>query len=78
MNPYSTVNHRHMMDDKAGHIEMADAYLPQEEAHWLEVESRLHPPERWIQVGKATSVHTGAPVRSRQSKDEELVLGMYC
>ncbi|KAK3094793.1 hypothetical protein FSP39_006308 [Pinctada imbricata] len=56
----------------------AEMYMPPEEAHWMEVESRLLPLDngRWIQVGKATGVQSKAPERSHNTHDQELVLGL--
>ncbi|XP_062615077.1 golgin subfamily A member 4-like isoform X3 [Saccostrea cucullata] len=80
-NPYSSMSHddrQRRVNDFVSRLDKDELFSPREEAHWRQVESRLpHPPdpERWIHVGKATSLHSSVPNQSHPS-NEELVLGL--
>ncbi|XP_056005076.1 centromere protein F-like isoform X5 [Ostrea edulis] len=81
-NPYSLISNedrQRRVDDFISRLEKDELFLPQEEAHWRQVESRVShaaTEERWIHVGKATSLHSSVPNRSHQTSNEELVLGL--
>lgn len=80
-NPYSLISNedrQRRVDDFISRLDKDELFLPQEEAHWRQVESRVShaaTEERWIHVGKATSLHSSVPNRSHQTSNEELVLG---
>ncbi|XP_061184260.1 golgin subfamily B member 1-like isoform X3 [Saccostrea echinata] len=80
-NPYSSMSNddrQRRVNDFVSRLEKDELFSPREEAHWRQVESRVpHAPdsERWIHVGKATSLHSSVPNQSHPS-NEELVLGL--